>query len=111
MTYGEEIKIMRQERDTDSFKERQLTRSLLSQWKEIRDVRTKYGFTNISNKLVIRKESVSMTVDKQKWDADLKTELRDEKEVFESTFEQRMKTFEQDMNAWMEIHSKTAFFI
>ena len=88
------------------MKERELTRSLLKIWKEIRAVRNQQGYTNTSHKLIIKKESVNVTQDKQKWDLEIKRELQEIKEEFDVSFEEKMKQFETDMDKWKFMHSK-----
>ena len=106
-TYRSEIKTIRAEKDADSLKERELTRSLLKIWKEIRAVRNQQGYTNTSHKLIIKKESVNVTQDKQKWDLEIKRELQEIKEEFDVNFEEKMKQFETDMDKWKFMHSKS----
>ena len=55
MTYRDETKLLREERDSYSYRERELTRNLLQLWKDIRDVRARKGYTNTGHKLIIRK--------------------------------------------------------
>ena len=105
-TYREEIKTIRAEKDADSLKERELTRSLLKIWKEIRDVRNQQGFSNTNHKLSIKKESVNVNSDKQKWDLEIERELQEAKEDFETNYEKMMNDYVLEMEKWKEVHNK-----
>ena len=54
-TYGEEIRILREERDEESIRERDLVRNIIAIWKEIRNLRTTQKYNNTSHKIIIHK--------------------------------------------------------
>ena len=54
-TYGEEIRILREERDEESLRERDLVRNIIAIWKEIRNLRTTQKYNNTSHKIIIHK--------------------------------------------------------
>ena len=54
-TYGEEIRILREERDEESLRERDLVRNIITIWKEIRNLRTTQKYNNTSHKIIIHK--------------------------------------------------------
>ena len=51
-------------------------------------------------------ESVNVAADKKKWNLELKREIRFAKEEHKSNFERDMKAYEEDIEAWREVHSK-----
>ena len=52
-------------------------------------------------------ESVNVTADKHKWNLEMKRELKFVKEEQKRNFESDMKAYEEDIEAWREIHSKS----
>ena len=52
-------------------------------------------------------ESVNVTADKHKWNLEMKRELKFVKEEQKRNFERDMKAYEEDIEAWREIHSKS----
>ena len=55
-TYRAEIRILREERDDENLRERDLVRNIISIWKEIRNLRTSQKHSNTSHKIIIHKE-------------------------------------------------------
>ena len=66
-SYRTEIKALRAERDGVSRFEKDLVKSILASWKDLRDVRKKQSFTITGHKLAIHKESANMEEDKRNW--------------------------------------------
>ena len=56
-TYNAEVRLLREERDEGSRRERQIVRDILNTWKNIRAVRSKNGFANTNVKIVVHKVS------------------------------------------------------
>ena len=54
-TYSEEIRILREERDDESLRERDLVRNIIAIWKEIRNLRTTQKYNNTAHKIIIHK--------------------------------------------------------
>ena len=54
-TYREEIRILREERDDENLRERDLVRNIIAIWKEIRNLRTTQKYSNTSHKIIIHK--------------------------------------------------------
>ena len=59
-TYNAEVRLLREERDEGSRRERQIVRDILNTWKNIRAVRSKNGFANTNVKIVVHKVSCSV---------------------------------------------------
>ena len=66
-SYRTEIKALRAERDGVSRFEKDLVKSILASWKDLRDVRKKQSFTITGHKLAIHKESANVEEDKRNW--------------------------------------------
>ena len=105
-TYRTEIKAMQSERDVDSQKERELVRIILGMWKEVRETRSRQGFSSTNYKILIKKESVNNTADRSKWEKELMRELNFRKEEHEATYEKNLSQYKKAMEAWKETHSK-----
>ena len=50
---------------------------------------------------------MNVTADKHKWNLEMKRELKFVKEEQKRNFERDMKAYEEDIEAWREIHSKS----
>ena len=105
-TYRTEIKAMQSERDVDSQKERELVRIILGMWKEVRETRSRQGFSSTNYKILIKKESVNNTADRSKWEKELMREINFHKEEHEATYEKNLSQYKKAMEAWKETHSK-----
>ena len=97
---------MQSERDVDSQKERELVRIILGMWKEVRETRSRQGFSSTNYKILIKKESVNNTADRSKWEKELMREINFRKEEHEATYEKNLSQYKKAMEAWKETHSK-----
>ena len=105
-TYRTEIKAMQSERDTDSQKERQLVRIILGMWKEVRETRSRQGFSSTNLKILIKKESVNQVADRSKWEKELMREINFHREEHEATYQDNLSQYKKAMDTWKETHSK-----
>ncbi len=105
-TYGNEIKAIRLQRDSDSKEERSLTRSILELWKEIRQVRNTQGYQNTAHKIVIKKESVVVSADKEKWATELKRELSFAKEEHMANYDKLQAAYTNQIQVWKDMHNQ-----
>ena len=105
-SYRTEMKAMRIERDSDSQQERELVRSLLGMWKDVREIRNRKGYSTTSHRIAIKKESVNQTADKLRWEREIMRELQFKREEHESNFQENMKSFRLAMDAWKDTHNR-----
>ena len=105
-TYRTEIKTIRTERDSDSQQERELVRTLLGYWKDVRELRNRQGYSTTNHKIAIKKESVNQTADKLRWEREIGRELQFKKEEHETNFQENMKSFRLAMDSWKETHHR-----
>ena len=105
-TYRTEIKAMQSERDTDSQKERQLVRIILGMWKEVRETRSRQGFSSTNLKILIIKESVNQVADRSRWEKELMREINFHREEHEATYQDNLSQYKKAMDTWKETHSK-----
>ena len=105
-SYTEELRLLREERDDESLKEKELMRSILNLWKILKDVRLKQGYSNTSHKIVVHKEQFDKQADKEVWDKELKRQLEDAKEFYNTERQKLINTFEKDLQQWQEVNGK-----
>ena len=74
-SYRTEIKAIRAERDAVSKFEKDLIKSILEAWKDLRDLRKKQNFTITGHKLSIHKESTNLDEDKKSWKYEIDKEF------------------------------------
>ena len=105
-SYRTEIKAIRTERDIVSKSEKELIKSILSAWKDLRDLRKKQNFTITGYKLSIHKENTNLDQDKTVWDYELEQEFMEKKHEFEETKELNTKKYEKELDEWKKLHAQ-----
>ena len=57
-SYQEEIRLLREEKDDESLRERELIHDILGLWKTLKQVRSKQGFSNTNHKIIVHKVGI-----------------------------------------------------
>lgn len=79
---------LRHELHREQHTDRQILRTILEQWKRLKDVRQKQGYAGTGLKLVIHTHECSATEDQQQWEADFNVDLNEELEEAIEFYEQ-----------------------
>ena len=105
-SYRTEIKAIRGERDAVSKSEKELTKSILTAWKEIRDLRKKQNFTITGHKLSIHKESTNLDEDNKAWQYEIEKEMLEKEQEFEENRAEKREKYEQELELWKVSHAE-----
>ena len=105
-SYTEELRLLREERDDESLKEKELMRAILNLWRILKDVRHKQGYSNTNHKIVAHKEHLDKQAEKEIWDRELRRELEDAKECYNIQRLELIKTFEKELQDWKDINGE-----
>ena len=105
-SYRTEIKSIRSERDLIAKSEKELVKSILSAWKDLRDLRKKQNFTITGYKMLIHKEHTSASDDKTAWDFEIEQEYLEKQHEFEEIKESKLKCYEEDLEKWKVLHAE-----
>ena len=105
-SYRTEIKAIRHDRDIISNSEKELIKSILSAWKDLRDLRKKQNFTITGYKLSIHKENTNMEEDKVAWDYEIEQEFVERRQEFQETKEVNMSKYEKELEEWKVLHAQ-----
>ena len=105
-SYRTEIKAIRKERDVNSRSEKELIKSILSAWKDLRELRKKQNFTITGHKLSIHKEQTNIEEDEKAWKYEIDQEYLERFHEFGETKEVNQKEYEKDLENWKTLHSE-----
>ena len=105
-SYRTEIKAIRNERDLISKSEKELIKSILSAWKDLRDLRKKQNFTITGYKLLIHKEHTNVNEDKNAWNYEIEQEYMEKVHEFEETKDSNQKKYDEDLEKWKVLHAQ-----
>ena len=99
-SYRTEIKAIRSERDMISKSEKELIKSILSAWKDLRELRRKQNFTITGYKLLIHKEHPNVNEDKIAWNFEINQEFQEKLNEHKDTKDDIIKQYEEDLEKW-----------
>ena len=105
-SYRTEIKAIRKERDVNSRSEKELIKSILSAWKDLRELRKKQNFTITGHKLSIHKEQTNIEEDEKAWKYEIDQEYLERFHEFGETKEVNLKEYEKDLENWKTLHAE-----
>ena len=124
-SYRRETRLVREQRDEESGRERALVRDILRLWAKVKEVRRDRGVANTSVRIVIHKvrkisfshirktlticvpqESVNLQSDKQDWSSEISREIDEAREIHEANAEEEEKKFNKRMEEWKNMHGK-----
>ena len=105
-SYRTEIKAIRKERDVNSRSEKELIKSILSAWKDLRELRKKQNFTITGHKLSIHKEQTNVEEDEKAWKYEIDQEYLERFNEFEESKEVNLKEYEKELENWKSLHSE-----
>ena len=105
-SYRTEIKAIRAERDAVSKFEKELIKSILEAWKDLRDLRKKQNFTITGHKLSIHKESTNLEEDRKSWKYEIDKEYLEKVQEYDECKDEIKKKYEEEMENWKVLHSK-----
>ena len=105
-SYRTEIKAIRKERDVNSRSEKDLIKSILSAWKDLRELRKKQNFTITGHKLSIHREHTNIEEDDKSWKYEIDQEYLERFHEFEESKEVNLKEYEKELENWKILHSE-----
>ena len=104
LSYRTEIKAIRNERDRVAKSEKELVKSILTAWKDLRDLRKKQSFTITGHKLIIHKEHTNIDEDKAVWTYETNQEYLEKFHEYEGTKAENQKTYDENFEQWKVLH-------
>uniref|UniRef100_A0A8C6EV66 Coiled-coil and C2 domain containing 2A n=1 Tax=Marmota marmota marmota TaxID=9994 RepID=A0A8C6EV66_MARMA len=98
--YKHEIQQTRKLRDAEQEKDRNLLKTLIKVWKEMKSLREFQRFTNTPLKLVLRKEKVDQKADEKAYEAEIQAEINELLEEHTEEYEQKMEEYRASYQQW-----------
>ena len=86
--------------------EKDLVKSILALWKDLRDLRKKQNFTITGHKLAIHKEAANMEEDKKIWKYELDKEFLEKVQEAEERKTGEEKEYQEAMTTWRRLHAE-----
>ncbi|XP_022245376.1 coiled-coil and C2 domain-containing protein 2A-like isoform X2 [Limulus polyphemus] len=102
--YKEELRQTCKARDRAEMNERNLLRSIISLWKEIKRLRELQGYINTALKLTIHREQTNKAEEEEQWEREMHQELEEEKEDFELEYQYLFEQYEKELRKWKKWH-------
>ncbi|MBZ3882573.1 Coiled-coil and C2 domain-containing protein 2A [Sciurus carolinensis] len=98
--YKSEIRQTRKLRDAEQEKDRNLLKTIIKVWKEMKSLREFQRFTNTPLKLVLRKEKVDQKADEEAYEAEIQTEIKELLEEHTEEYEEKMEEYRASYQQW-----------
>nr|XP_032806201.1 coiled-coil and C2 domain-containing protein 2A isoform X2 [Petromyzon marinus] len=98
--YTNEIRQTRRLNDIELEKDRNLLKSLLKTWKEIKNLREFQKYTNTQLKLYIRREEKRRQEDESQYEQEIAHEVDEMEQEFQEEFEKRMHEYRLQCDVW-----------
>lgn len=95
--YKKDIKETRESLFIQGKEERQLLKSILALWKNMKTLRTKNGYTATPVKLIINKESQSLEADKKLYEENLQKAYHEVLREYRDEFKKKMKIYKRTL--------------
>ena len=89
--------MVREQRDKESFDERETLKKIVGLWKNLRELRERQKFANTNLKILIHKENVNLYDDRNEYEKEIQRQLEDLKEDYEANFEAMNEKYEEDL--------------
>lgn len=105
-SYRTEIQAVRTERDAVSKFEKDLVKSILASWKDLRDLRKKQNYTITGHKVTIHKEVVDVEEDRRVWKYELEREFLEQVHQFEERKEVEEREYQEALERWRVLHAE-----
>lgn len=98
--YKDQIRQTRKLRDSEDHSDRNLLKSLLKCWHELKNLREAQGYVNTQLKLVIRREERNKQEDEALLEEEIAEELQERREEFESEYQDKLAEYEVELKEW-----------
>ncbi|TRY71764.1 hypothetical protein TCAL_04776 [Tigriopus californicus] len=120
-SYRKEVKVIREQRDEESGRERATIKEILTLWRTMRDIRRRQGYQSTNLKLTIHKvfyrfneltlprlstlqENASLIDDQTQWEQELTREVDEARDDYHDNLEFLTKEYEEELRHWKQIH-------
>ena len=98
--YQEEIRNVREMCDLESLKDKQMLKSILTFWKDIKELRETQGFVSTNAKVLVYKEDADFSQEDKDWQRLMRCTFEEKKEEVMSDYEEVHRVYQSEFNEW-----------
>lgn len=98
--YKDQIRQTRKLRDTEDSSDRELLKSMLKCWHEIKALREAQGYVNTQVKLAVRREETDKQEDEALFEEEIAEELQERREEFDEEYQNKLAQYDEEIKEW-----------